>query len=141
MERSFCLLYTGEYLGSCQVSMMVLFTKIINDFQPLSIFTKWSIIYTWLSSVLNTTLIHYKLYKPSTAWKVSKYGVISGPYFHAFRLNTERYEVSHRIQSESVKIRTRNYPVFGHFSGSDVFVENVYFQKQYFQNDMGVVLL
>ena len=141
MERSFCLLYTGEYLGSCQVSMMVLFTKIINDFQPLSIFTKWSIIYTWLSSVLNTTLIHYKLYKSSTAWKVSKYGVISGPYFHAFRLNTERYEVSHRIQSGSVKIRTRNYSVFGHFSHSDVFVENVYFQKQYFQNDMGVALL
>ena len=28
-----------------------------------------------------------------TAWKVSKYGVISGPYFPAFGLNTERYEV------------------------------------------------
>ena len=28
------------------------------------------------------------------AWKVSKYGVISGPYFPAFRLNTERYYLS-----------------------------------------------
>ena len=26
-----------------------------------------------------------------TAWKVSKYGVISGPYFPVFGLNTERY--------------------------------------------------
>ena len=28
-----------------------------------------------------------------TKWKVSKYGVISGPYFPAFGLNTEKYEV------------------------------------------------
>ena len=28
-----------------------------------------------------------------TAWKVSKYGVFSGPYFPAFSLNTERYFV------------------------------------------------
>ena len=28
----------------------------------------------------------------STAWKVSKYGVFSGPYFPTFGLNTERYE-------------------------------------------------
>ena len=38
-----------------------------------------------------------------TAWKVSKYGVISGPYFPAFGLNTERYEVSLHIQSECRK--------------------------------------
>ena len=30
----------------------------------------------------------------STAWKVSKYGGFSGPYFAAFGLNTERYELS-----------------------------------------------
>ena len=29
-----------------------------------------------------------------TAWKASKYGVFSGPYFPAFRLNTEIYEVN-----------------------------------------------
>ena len=38
-----------------------------------------------------------------TAWKVSKYGVISGPYFPAFGLNTETYEVSLHIQSECRK--------------------------------------
>ena len=47
-----------------------------------------------------------------------KYGVFSGPYFPAFGLNTERYEVSLRIQSECGKIRTGKYSVFGHFSHS-----------------------
>ena len=54
-----------------------------------------------------------------TAWKLFKYGFISGPYFLAFGLNTESYSVSLRIQSECVKIRTKNNSVFGHFSYSD----------------------
>ena len=45
------------------------------------------------------SLMQYK----STAWKVSKYGVISGPYFYC--------------------IRTRNNCVFGHFSHSEVLIE------------------
>ena len=47
-----------------------------------------------------------------TAWKVSKYGVISGPYFPVFGLNTEIL----RIHVEYRKIRTRNKSAFGHFS-------------------------
>ena len=43
----------------------------------------------------------------ATAWKVSKYGVFSGPYFSAFGQNTERYSGSLRIRSECGKIRTR----------------------------------
>ena len=43
----------------------------------------------------------------ATAWKVSKYGVFSGPYFPAFGLNTERYSVSFCIRSECEKIWTR----------------------------------
>ena len=43
----------------------------------------------------------------NTASKVSKYGVISGLYFPAFGLNTEKYRVSLLIQSECEKIRTR----------------------------------
>ena len=54
-----------------------------------------------------------------TAWKVFKYGFISGPYFPAFGLNTESYSASLRIQSECGKIRTRNNSVLGHFSRSD----------------------
>ena len=53
-----------------------------------------------------------------TASKVSKYGVFSGPYFLAFRLNRERYSVSLRIQSECEKMRIMKNSVFGHFSRS-----------------------
>ena len=53
-----------------------------------------------------------------TAWKVPKYGVFSGPYFPTFGLNTERYEVSLRIQSKCGKIQTRRNFAFGHFSRS-----------------------
>ena len=55
---------------------------------------------------------------PCTAWKVSQYGVFSGLYFPAFGLNTERFSLSLRIQSECGKIRTRKKSVFGHFSRS-----------------------
>ena len=48
-------------------------------------------------------------HKMVTAGKVSKYGVISGPYFPVFGLNTEIYCVTRR---------TRNNSVFGHFSHS-----------------------
>ena len=34
----------------------------------------------------------------------------SGPHFHAFGLNTERYGISIRIQSECEKIRNRTFP-------------------------------
>ena len=54
----------------------------------------------------------------TTAWKVSKYRVISGPYFPAFGVNTETYVFALRIQSECGKIRTRNNSVFWHFSWS-----------------------
>ena len=43
--------------------------------------------------------IHVMSMITHTAWKVSKYGVISGPYFPVFGLNTEIYEVNLRIQS------------------------------------------
>ena len=56
--------------------------------------------------------------KISTAWKVSKYGVFSGPYFPVFGLNTEIYFVFLRIQCEYRKIRTRKNYVFKHFSRS-----------------------
>ena len=53
------------------------------------------------------------------AWNASKYRVFSAPYFPAFRLNTEKYEVSLRIQWEFGKIGTRKNSVFGHISHSD----------------------
>ena len=50
-----------------------------------------------------------------TAWKVYKYGVISGPYFPVFELNMEIYFVNLCIHAKYRKIRTRNNPVFGPF--------------------------
>ena len=85
-----------------------------------------------------------------TAWKVSKYGVVSSPYFPVFGLNYEdllrKPPYSIRIQenmdqkwlriwtlfanlpmqSEYREIRTRNNSVFGHFSHS----ADVYFHHQ-----------
>ena len=52
---------------------------------------------------------------PFSLGEVSKYRVISGPYFPVFGLNTEIYGVNLHIQSEYRKIRTRNNSVFGHF--------------------------
>ena len=66
-----------------------------------------------------------------TARKVSKYGVISGPYLPAFGLNTERYGVYLSNQSECEKIRTRNYAVFGHFSRSASFKDYFYSFKNF----------
>ena len=56
-----------------------------------------------------------------TAWKLSKYGVFSGPYFLLFGLNTEIYFVYLFIQSKCGKTRTRKKSVFDHFSRSEWF--------------------
>ena len=57
-----------------------------------------------------TNLVLPKRY---TAWKVSKYGFFSGPYFATFALNMERYSVSLRIQSKCGKIRTSTFHAVG----------------------------
>ena len=64
--------------------------------------------------------------KTTTAWKVSKYWVFSGPYFPAFGLNTEKYSVSLRIQFECGKIRTRKNSVFGHFHTVNISANNFF---------------
>ena len=66
--------------------------------------------YTWKYSIISETNSPFRT--PSTAWKVYKYGVLSGPYFPAFGLTTEKYGVS---QSKCEKVRTRKNPVFGTF--------------------------
>ena len=48
------------------------------------------------------------------ALKVSKYGVLSGPYFPVFRLNTDIYRINLRIQSEYMKMHTRKTFTFGY---------------------------
>ena len=44
---------------------------------------------SWRLSTVSTQ--HADLQDTNTAWKVSKYGVISGPYFPVFGLNTAKY--------------------------------------------------
>ena len=52
------------------------------------------------------------------AWKMSKCGVLSGPYFPKFGLKMEICSSNLCIQSEYRKIQTRKNSVFGHFSSS-----------------------
>ena len=40
---------------------------------------------------------------PTTVWKVSKYGVISGPYFPVFGLNTEIYSLRKSLYSVRIQ--------------------------------------
>ena len=58
----------------------------------------------------------------------------SGPYFPAFRLNTERYSVSLRIQSKYGKIRTRITPNTDAFYAvvSSNFKENLSAGRQHY---------
>ena len=70
------------------------------------------------SFVTNWIQCYRIITKLITAWKVSKYRVFSGPYITAFELNTERYSLSLRIQSECGKIRNRKSSVLGDFSRS-----------------------
>ena len=61
----------------------------------------------------------------TTAQKVSKYGVFSGPFFPVFRLNTKIYSVNLRIQPIYGKIQTRKNFVFAHFSHSVLLKKNL----------------
>ena len=58
----------------------------------------WSLKYLFLTIILLFLTLYcyfYQLFLFSlTSWKVSKYGVFSGPYFPAFGLNTERDSIS-----------------------------------------------
>ena len=108
--------------------------------------SKWKNVYGSLCKIYQSIgflwpyLGKYRSEKPRvlayTTWKVSKYGVISGPYFPVFGLNTEIYEVNLRIQSEYRNIRTRNNSVFGHFSRSDILPNDLlkYFNLSIFEN-------
>ena len=79
-----------------------------------------------------------KYRKIFSMWNVSKYGVISGPYFSAFRLNTERYEVYICIYSKCRTMWTRKNSLFGIFSESKFL--NSYFETKWCQQRRSVRL-
>ena len=62
-----------------------------------------------------------------TSWKVSKYGVIYGPYFLVFGLNMEIYPVNLRILSGYRKIKENK-----HFSRSAFYFNSILFMVQVF---------
>ena len=81
-------------------------------------------LYFWYKNIKmlgegTTNRVRVWLFGNSLREKCPKYGDFSGPYFLAFGLNTERYFVCLRIQSECGKIRTRKNSIFGQISNSD----------------------
>ena len=66
--------------------------------------TKYNLLYGIFSFFKHNFWLapRWKSTGPSTAWKVFKYGIFSGPYFPAFVLNTERYFVSLSVFSPNV---------------------------------------
>ena len=109
-SSSFCY-FLWIFENVVESSLSVSFCNFINYVMLL-----WS----FLNSIFELVCLFLFLGKYNTAWKESKYGVISGPYFPAFGLKTKRYFVSLGIQSKCGKIRTRNNPVFGRFSRSAI---------------------
>ena len=98
-------------------------TKMIHVFTRLYLFLLTKIEKSSVSDKQrknSTEILTFLVLMKRTAWKLSKYGVIFGPYFPVFRRNTEIYGVNLRIQSGYSKIRIRNNSVFGHFLCSDV---------------------
>ena len=94
-------------------------TKVYYKMCQVFYYEKWQFYYK-IQQLLQNALVEALIIKQwGTTWKVSKYRIISGPYFPTFGLNTERYSVCLRIQSECGKIRTRNNSVFRQFSRSE----------------------
>ena len=83
------------------------------------------------SLVIPDALLHFRC--RNAAWKESKYGAFSGPFFSVFGLDTEIYGVNLRIQSEYRKIRTRKNTVLGHFLRSVTHKEWVYHRVNIFE--------
>ena len=75
-----------------------------------------------ISQFLANAFILYPLKTPGTMWKVSKYGVFSGPYFRVFGLNTEilwwsKSPYSVRIQENTDREKIRIWALFTQWGG------------------------
>ena len=67
------------------------FAKIINRENWLTIFAKISFTNFWQGLKCASWMKFFITTKPCTEWKVSRYGVFSGPHFPVIGLNTEIY--------------------------------------------------
>ena len=93
----------------------------------------------WAPLLLKCPSILEYIWTDFTAWKVSKYGVISGSPFAVFKLNTDIYSINLHIQSEHSKIRTRNNSVFGHFLRSAFNLRLFIFNSWNLRDDLWVI--
>ena len=101
------------YSGPCWTSKINCFVKIVNAWKSLIICAKCSFLDFWqgyeynseLDTIAFTLNLDFKNCNNGTAWKVSKYEVISGPHFPAFGLNTEIYGVNSSNAGNSVRIQ------------------------------------
>ena len=98
--------------GKCSIKKFLKISQ--NTCAKASFLIKLQVVTTPSEFSKTVCIIHWRVL--ITAWKLSKYRVVSGLYFLAFGLNTERYSASLSIQSKCRKIRTRNNSAFGHFS-------------------------
>ena len=95
-----------------------------NSLTPVSFFTmsKAKQRYAKINSITDCFPVTFRKKNKNnlfTVRKVSKYGVLSSPYFPVFGRNMVIYGVNVRIQSKNRKIRTRRNSVFGGFSRSE----------------------
>ena len=75
--------------------------------------------FSWYSCAILSTLTYFM--PLVTAWKVSKYGVISGPYFSAFGLNTGIYPINSVFSPNTGKYGPEISPYFGTFHAVGLF--------------------
>ena len=94
------------YSKTSQTSKAGLFAKIVEAFISQLLLQKSSILNIW---VLNTPLNMEQLEIKNCVKRVRMWNHYV-PYFPVFGLNTKRYSVSLRIQSECGEIRTRITP-------------------------------
>ena len=111
-----CLLsFKGLFYSTAAFSFVLHFVSFrLNEGVFKEVTLKSSYLKVWGYMAKNSTGAEkYGHWDITTAWKVSKYGVFSGPSEYGGLLCKS---VNIRIQSEYRKIRTRKNSIFGHFS-------------------------
>ena len=91
-ETNFYVTFEKYLLKEIRFSNREVLPKLVNFYQSTSLMNIFGLQYTFLIWVV--------------VWRVTSTACFSGPYFPTFGLNTERYLVSLRIQSECGKMRT-----------------------------------
>ena len=109
-------IHLGEFPGEYLVRKITLQWKACGFFTTPTILHLLTL--TRMEHQIIDSQLHSMSFDITTAWKVSKYGVFSGPYFPVFGLKTDIYGVNLRIQSVGGGGGGRKNSGFGYFSRS-----------------------